>query len=301
MLERDRQENRRGPAALAPPWWEYFNFQIEQVLVDDVDQSIFGAIYEFKCPCGKNSSPQDPNVVIAFRGTNTKSDSVSRDLQLNLHILKHELDQSSRCSIAMQTVRNVVATVGASKTWLVGHSLGSAMAMLAGRDMAKVGLFLETFLFNPPFFSAPIERIKDKKLKQGLRIANSFFTAGVATVVAGRNNTPKSEDTFAKLSPWFPNLYVNPRDHVSSEYVGYFDHRVKMEEIGGQFGRLATQNSIGSLIQNAFGKESEPPHLIPSANLTVNMSHSPDFKTAHGIHQWWRQDLNLKFKRYEYK
>ena len=36
----------------------------------------------------------------------------------------------------------MVAAVGDSNVWLAGHSLGSAMAMLAGKSMAKTGTFL---------------------------------------------------------------------------------------------------------------------------------------------------------------
>jgi len=196
----------------------------------------------------------------------------------------------------MQAVQNIVSAVGHQNIWLAGHSLGSAMAMLAGKNMAKAGICLQCFLFNPPFFAAPLEKIKDKKVKQGIRIASSLITAGLTVAVKGRRQ--KSDDSFTILSSWVPHLFVNPADHICSEYVGYFDHRKKMDEIGaGNIGRLATQNSIFSV----FGKESEPLHLLPSANLTINFSPSPDFKRAHGIHQWWRTDLHLQFHQHLYK
>ncbi|KAF8379709.1 hypothetical protein HHK36_029154 [Tetracentron sinense] len=304
ILERDRQQNRQGPHALAPPWWEFFHFQLIRQLVDDADFSIFGAIYEFKPPASNfNHSTQDaPRYVIAFRGTINKPGSFSRDLKLDLHLIQNGLHRTSRFEIAMQAVRNVVAAVEDSNIWLAGHSLGSAMAMLAGKNMAKTGIFLKVFLFNPPFFSAPIERIKDKKLKHGIRIASSFITAGITVAVKGHQQRTRSEDPFVVLSAWVPCLFVNPADHICSEYIGYFEHRKKMEEIGaGGIGRLATQNSIGGLFLSAIGKESEPLHLIPSANLTVNLSPSPDFKRAHGIHQWWNPDMHLQSKLYQYR
>ena len=109
-------------------------------------------------------------------------------------------------------------------------------------------------------------------------------------------------DPFACLSSWFPRLYVNPGDHICSEYIGYFEHRRNMDEIGaGAIERLATQNSIGGLLLKAIGRESEPMHLIPSANLTVNMTPSRDLKEAHGIHQWWRDDIHLNSHLYTYR
>ncbi|CAL5407999.1 unnamed protein product [Camellia sinensis] len=60
---------------------------------------------------------------------------------------------------------------------------------------------------------------------------------------------------------------------------------------------LATQNSFGGLVMSAMGKESEESlHLIPSTNLVVNLFPAQDMKQAHGIHQWWRPDLNLQSK-----
>lgn len=304
ILERDRQEKRQGPQALAPPWWEFFHFQLLRHLVDDADSSIFGAVYGFKPPASycNHSLDGSPRYVIALRGTLTKPDSLSRDLQLDLHFIRNGLHQTSRFEIAMQAIRNTVAAVGESNVWLAGHSLGSALAMLAGKTMAKTGIFLESFLFNPPFLSAPIERIKDKRLKHGIRIAGSVITAGLTLAMKGNHQRNGSEDPFAALSAWFPSLFVNPADNICSEYIGYFDHRKKMKEIGaGGIERLATQNSIGGLLMSAMGNNSEPPHLIPSATLIINLTPSPDFKHAHGIHQWWQPDLQLQPKLYKYK
>ncbi|MED6179548.1 hypothetical protein PIB30_001841 [Stylosanthes scabra] len=242
VLEKDRQERREGPDALASPWWVFFNFQLIRKLVDDVDSSIFGAIYEFKPPptyCN-DTLHRSPRYVIAFRGTITKADSVSRDIELDMHFVRNGLHQTSRYEIAIQAVRNMIATFGDSDIWLAGHSLGSAKKSL-------------------------------------------------------------SSDPFAAISAWVPCLFVNPSDHICSEYVGYFEHRKKMEEIGaGSIERLATQNSLGCLLMGAFGKESEPIHLIPSASVTVNLTPSRDFKEAHGIHQWWKPHLHLQSKLYKY-
>ncbi|BFG31975.1 hypothetical protein CerSpe_182490 [Prunus speciosa] len=311
IVERDRQEEREGPQALAPPWWEFFHFKLLRKLVDDVGFSIFGAIYEFKPPPSLCNSPLEeiPRFVIAFRGTLTKNDSVSRDLELDVEVVRNGLHRTSRFEIAMQAVRNMVAAVGDSNVWLAGHSLGSAMAMLAGKTMASTGIFLKSFLFNPPFVSAPIERIKDKRVKHGLRIAGSVITAGLTLAMKAKQQPQQrshsEENPFTTLSAWFPSLFVNPADGICSEYIGYFEHRKKMEDIGaGAIERLATQNSLGGLLMHAMGKQPapEPPlHLIPSANLTVNLTPSRDLKEAHGIHQWWRDDLQLRSEVHKYR
>lgn len=304
VLEKDRQERREGPNALALPWWTFFHFQLLRTLLDDVDSSIFGAIYEFKPPSSMNNDTlhRSPRYVIAFRGTITKANSVSRDIELDIHFVRNGLHQTSRSEIAIQAVRNMVAAEGGSNVWLAGHSLGSAMAMLSGKTMAKTGIFIESFLFNPPYASAPIERIKDKKLKHGLRFAGSVVTAGLAIAMKAKQKKNLSFDPFAALSAWVPFLFVNPSDPICSEYIGYFEHRRKMEEIGaGSIEKLATQTSINCLLMGALGKESdEPLHLIPSASLTINHTPPRDFREAHGIHQWWKPDLRLESKLYKY-
>ncbi|XP_058100433.1 GDSL esterase/lipase At4g10955-like [Magnolia sinica] len=305
VMERDRQQNRQGPEALAPTWWEFFHYHIIRKLVDDADFSIFGAIYEFKFPTANQShsaAPEAPKYIIAFRGTITKPDSILQDLKSDLDFIRNCLHRNSRFELAMQAVQDIVSDVGPLNVWLCGHSLGSAMAMLAGKNMAKTNIFLESFLFNPPFVSAPIERIKDKKLKQGIRLAGSVITALGAIAVKSHQGRSISEDSFAMWSAWVPCLFVNPEDHFCSKYIRNFEHREKMEKIGaGGIGRLATQNSKRDLLLTAFGKESDPLHLLPSANLIINKSPSADFRTAHGIQQWWRPDLQLKYKTYLYE
>ncbi|KNA10655.1 hypothetical protein SOVF_142350 [Spinacia oleracea] len=304
-LERDRQENRDGNRALAPPFWEFFNFRLLRQLVDDVDQSTFGAIYEYEL----KTSPSDqskkviPHYVIALRGTLTNRDSVTRDIELDLHILQQGLHKTTRSRIAIQTVRAVVASSQNRNVWLAGHSLGAAMAILAGKEMAVAGTLLETFLFNPPFVSAPIEQIKNEGVKHGIRVAGSVITAGLAFAMAIKQPQQKnrSVETFSSLATWIPNLYVHPGDHLCSEYIGYFQHREKMENLGvGQIEKLATQHSLGGLLMTAFGKEAEATHLLPSACLTINLAAAPDLKKAHALQQWWQPESQVNFKTRAY-
>ncbi|KAI3859653.1 hypothetical protein MKX03_031167 [Papaver bracteatum] len=301
VLERDRQEKNRK--ALAPPWWDFFHFELLYTLVDDVDSSIFGAVYEFKPKANNYYLAEIPLYVIAFRGMITELDSLLRDLSLDLNLFQNGLHQTSRFGLAMQAVRNMVSLTGASNVWLTGHSLGSSIAMLAGKNMARTGDFLESYLFNPPFISAPIERIKDKKVRHGIRIASSLITAGLTFSMKVNQESQQSEDPFDVLSTWIPNLFVNPDDHLCCEYIGYFEHRENMECFGvGGIARLAMQNSLTGLLMNAMEWEyQEELHLIPSAYLTINRSPSPTFKRAHGIHQWFRGDLSLHSKAYQYK
>ncbi|KAK8542972.1 hypothetical protein V6N12_015547 [Hibiscus sabdariffa] len=313
MLEGDRQDRRQGPECLAPPWWEFFQFKYVGPLIES-DQCIFGAIFEYR-PLDysyHSNIHESPRYVIAFRGTLLKLGSLARDIQLDIDIIRNGLDRTARSAIAIRTVRDTVAMAGISKVWLTGHSQGASIAMLAGKMMAKSGIFLQSFLFNPPHVSAPIERIGDETLKHGIRLAGTIIKAGLAFANAknDRNKDPKSgnenRDSFAAISGWIPCLFVNPGDPICSEYIGYFEHRRKVESFGfaaKALARKTSQTSLGNLVLNAVGAQgvesSEPLHLLPSANLTVNLSPSQDFKQAHGLCQWWRPDLNLKCHVYK--
>ncbi|KAJ8554311.1 hypothetical protein K7X08_024989 [Anisodus acutangulus] len=318
ILERDRQQNRQFPNALAPPWWEFFHFHLIQVLVDNEDQSYFGAIYEYKFPNShfhyktikdiQNRNQNPPKYVIAFRGTIAKKGNRSQDFKLDLGLIRNNLHNSSRFHIGMQAIQKIVQNHEVSGISLAGHSLGSSIALLIGRDMVKMGIHLESYLFNPPFTSLPIEKfIKNEKLKHGIRFAHSVLTAGLAVAVNNHRPMPQKQqsthDPFTLLSAWVPYLFLNPSDPICAEYVGYFEHRDKMVAIGtGEIGRLATKNSIRSIIANARGKDqSEPSHLLPSAFVNINLSPSPDFKRAHGIHQWWKPDLQCNSKLYQFR
>lgn len=267
--------------------------------MDPKDTSCFGAIYESAKFPSLDPNHRPPHYVIAFRGSINKPGNREQDFKLNLQVFINNLEKSSRFQIAMQSVIQIVQTVGPGNIWLAGHSLGSSIALLIGKQMVKSGIHLETYLFNPPFGSPHIERIKNEKVKLGLRFANSVITAGLA---AASNSVNKDKgDPFTVLAAWVPYLFINPSDPICSEYVGYFKHREDMEAIGaGKIGRLATKHSIGSIF-SIGKKECEAVHLIPSAYLSINASHSQSFKEAHGIHQWWRPDLQLIYKYYQYK
>ncbi|KAK2425872.1 GDSL esterase/lipase [Trifolium repens] len=304
VLEKDRQEHRTGPNSLAFPWWTSFHFRLIEQLYDGT--SIFGAVFEYNPPpsIGNNPYNTGPRYVIAFRGTIKKLASIFRDMKLNLQTAIQGLHRTSRSKIATETVRKMVERVGGngSNIWLAGHSLGSCIALHAGKTMAKSGIFIESFLFNPPFLSPPINQIINcEGMKHGIRIIGSILTS--ATVAIAVNLDMQSSDltSFATMSDWIPSLFVNPSDGICSEYVSYFEHRRKMEEIGaGSIGKIATQNSVVSLMMSAFGKESEPLHLIPSAILIKNLTPRQSFKEDHGIQQWWKLDSHLESKFYKY-
>ncbi|KAL0312442.1 UNVERIFIED_CONTAM: GDSL esterase/lipase [Sesamum radiatum] len=282
--QRDRKKRRQGCRALAPRWYKAFDFQLDRLLIDKDDSSVFGAIYQL---ISVPSADQAPRYVIAFRGTIPKLGTFKQDLKLNIRIIKNRLDQTPRAAAALQAVQQVVAAYGSSNVWLAGHSQGAAMGMLAGKYMAKTGVVLEAFLFNPPFVSLPIGRLKG----HGIRLARSVTTAELLKMMH------RSGSSSAALSAWRPRLFVNRADFICAEYIGYFEHREWMEKIGaGEIERVASQHSVAGLLLHAtaskLGKPSSEDllHLIPSASLTVNLS-PVRLLDVHGIKQWWEADL----------
>ncbi|KAL8252005.1 hypothetical protein R6Q59_035698 [Mikania micrantha] len=215
ILEKDRQ--RRSIGTYAPPWWERFHFRLNRVLVDDNDSSYFCAIYELK-----DAHQYAPKYVIAFRGTIKRFQTIFKDMKLNFKFVYGHPEESSRLNIAYEAVRNTVHLAGLANVWLAGHSLGASIAMLAGRKLAKSRLYLETYLFSPPFNSVLIENlIKNQTLKHVVRIWASIMKAGIA-IIMKRPSEDLEEDAFIMLSEWTPNMFVNPKDPICSEYIGYF-------------------------------------------------------------------------------
>ncbi|KAJ3684824.1 hypothetical protein LUZ61_013988 [Rhynchospora tenuis] len=305
VLERDRQKRRCGSEARAPSWYQHFNFKLSEILVDNKDKSIFGAIYEYNPPgplsdfALHHGSANAPGFILAFRGTLLRKNSFIRDLKLDLGIVKNGLENTNRVQNGYQAVHNLVKTHGHQNIWVAGHSLGAAIAILVGKSMAKLNVFVKSFLFNPPYVAAPIERIKSAKIKNGIRLFHGFVKAGVVSVL---RHGESSNDCFEMLASWVPQLYVNPADNICCEYIGYYERRKMMEDIGANnLEIIVAKNSVRDLVLNFSGNESEPLHSIPSAVLNVNQNHSSNIFSAlmaHRIRQWWQPDLTLDSRDY---
>lgn len=229
VSERDRQQKRNGPQAFAPPWWEFFHFQLQEVLRDDC--SIYATIYKYNSSSSSSKSSYKsithsthsaPKYVVAFRGTLLKRHSMLEDLKLDLKIIRNGLHKTFRLQNALRIIQNMVQEVGASNIWLAGHSLGAAIGMLLGKDMAKLGYPLECYLFNPPYISAPLEKIKDMEIKHQIRCVKSVIKTRIAVAVKDHHlpchfhhhgsNHDNDNASFVIMSSWFPNLFVNPED-----------------------------------------------------------------------------------------
>lgn len=164
--------------------------------------------------------------------------------------------------------------------WLAGYSLGAAMALSAGKDMARLNHRIETYLYNPPFPSLTDILMKltksNEKTQDKIRIAKNFVKA---TLVAAAQASNKAQhDPFNALYDWHPNLFVNRGDLICSGYIAYFEHI----------------SSGTTLPRGAEGL-----HLLPSANLYINTKNIPLLQ-AHAHEQWWNHDTDCELKVYHY-
>jgi hypothetical protein len=292
-LAHDNQGNENGPVDQL--WWEYFDFQLLSAVKNDTDYSIITAIYKYKNP--DSSSRNVPTYVIAFRGIIPEQPTISQDLRSCFSYILNDVEGDTRFRSAMDAVWDKVVSVGAPNVWLAGHSLGSAVALVVGKKMVmERSVFLETYLFNPPFIGLPVELIKGERLKQAIRIGIVFVKAGVARAAKAHHH--QQDNSLAKLSQWFPHLFVNRRDPICAEYTGHFQNRKNMKLIGaGKIERFARNISIMSALSRIVtGGDSEALHLLPSAHLTINKG-STDLAQAHSTNQWW--DPNFSCDEFE--
>ncbi|TYH07657.1 hypothetical protein ES288_A08G251200v1 [Gossypium darwinii] len=261
--ERDRQvELRGGSETLAPQWWEFFNFKLVNELVHEDDESIFGAILEYVFPSATNPGP---GYVIAFRGTLFKRETWKRDLD--------------RVRTAMKYVEDRVSKAGSSKVWLTGHSLGAAIAMLAGKN---------TTIFKD-----------NKNVIRGLQLTITVIKGGVVLALGYSGD----EDSFAAISGWNPCLFVNSRDFTCQGDIEHFKKRRKSDDVGvwGLISHHSLRNIVIKELKIMDVAISEPLQLLPSANLIENLSPPEESISPHKLRHWWKPDLNSRCTVYNYE
>lgn len=186
-LERDRQNKRVGPESRAKPWWDFLHFTLLETLIDK-KSSIYGAVFEYELYNLHQDTPHlkaPPRYVIAFRGTILEPETLLSDGKHNLRCFFNRLHRGNRFILAEQAIHTMVVKHSKPATiWLTGHSLGAALALLAGKTMiTKFNFFLEAHIFNPPILSFPLEQLLGNNMLKGvIRITENVIKATVATV-----------------------------------------------------------------------------------------------------------------------
>ncbi|KAI9073250.1 hypothetical protein K1719_025900 [Acacia pycnantha] len=288
--EHDCRMNRSGPKSLALPWWHFFHFHLIETLHDTSNNSVIGAVHQLTSKSGHVNIINSPKYVTAFRGiiTTALSPPLYKDTLLCLRSSSITAPASATPSAEFNT----------------GLPYGSPSLLRRRREHGVVRV-TSPFL---PFPSALLDRTttsNNPKLRQGIHITTSVVKAGVSIYLQSQQKKKnlEKEDQFSGLSDWVPCFFLNPGDPVCCGYIGYFDKRLKMKQLGAEaLEDVATKFTLESFIMsNLFDVRSEPRHLIPSAELIINQVHSPCFKVAHGIQQWWDRNLRSHPVMYRYK
>lgn len=292
-------------------WWTSYGYKLKQLLQlgdDDEkdDKSIFGAIYEWNPRPLNNPHAGDlPAFVIAFRGTIIGKATVKEDFQNNIKVVLNSIHNSARVEKGLKAVRGILSAAagGGGVVWLAGYSLGAAIALAIGRNLVlKEGLYLQTYLYNPPFPSHEIKLVKT---------ATDIFIKATLVSIADKLGKKKmvQEEDITALSKWRPHLFINKHDWICKEYGRHFEDMKKKTEEASAGWRSdkkleMAMNSKRSLISGiVFRKDSEPSHLIPSAHLVTNLKRSEglNIKEPHKLRQWWKPDMqNLDYKSYHF-
>ncbi|OWM78771.1 GDSL esterase/lipase At4g10955 [Punica granatum] len=296
LLELDRQESRSEENALAPKWWLPFKYKLSQTLIDERDGSIFGAILEWDRsaamadfilmrPCGA------PKAVLALRGTLLKSPTIRRDIEDDLRFLTWEsLKGSVRFNLALEALKLVAARYGSSNVCIAGHSLGAGFALQVGKALAKEGMYVDAHLFNPPSVSLAmsLRNIGEKAGFVWKRVKSMFPSA--AQDQSGRNaeadttmgsvlglknwmpNLYRNKTSNIGLQKWVPHLYVNNSDYICCYYT---------DPAGTEPNVTEKENVI-------------PTNEQVAAKMFVMSKGKQRFLEAHGLEQWWSDDLELQ-------
>ncbi|XP_050249386.1 GDSL esterase/lipase At4g10955 [Quercus robur] len=290
LLELDRQENRTEENALASKWWVPFKYKLAQTLIDERDGSIFGAILEWD----RSAAMADlilmrpsgaPRAVLTLRGTLLKSPTARRDIEDDLRFLAWEsLKGSVRFKVALEALKSVADRYGSNNVCIAGHSLGAGFALQVGKALAKEGIYVETHLFNPPSVSLAMSLrnmgekagFAWKRFKSMLPMSSETQVssdAGEKTLGLGLKNwVPQLKNYGVGLGKWVPHLYVNNSDYICCSYTnpdGTEENNTGKENVGLTNGQAA-------------------------AKLFVKSKGKQKFLEAHGLEQWWSDDLELQ-------
>ncbi|KAH6775462.1 alpha/beta-Hydrolases superfamily protein [Perilla frutescens var. hirtella] len=287
LLELDREENRTKENALSPKWWTPFKYKLVEALIDERDGSIFGAILEWD----RAAALQDlvvvkpsgaPRAVLALRGTLLKTPTMRRDIEDDLRFLAWEsLKGSVRFSIGLKALRSISAKYGSSNVCIAGHSLGAGFALQVGKALAKEGVYVEAHLFNPPSVSlaSSLKTVGERagvmwrKVKSMLPLSSENAKAVVV------DDDDDGNEGARATKQWMPHLYVNNSDYICC----YYSDQGGAEVVGG-----GKENAKAVNLSWGGGSGSG------GGRLFVAVKGKQKFLEAHGLEQWWSDDLELE-------
>ncbi|XP_024989454.1 GDSL esterase/lipase At4g10955 [Cynara cardunculus var. scolymus] len=285
LLELDRQEKRTEENALAPKWFIPFKYKLSRTLIDERDGSIYGAILEWDRSAALSDfiliRPSGaPRAVLALRGTLLKGPTLRRDIEDDLRFLAWEsLKGSVRFNGALEALKSLADAYGSHNVAVAGHSLGAGFALQIGKALAKNGLFIETHLFNPPSVSLAmsLKNVGEKAVVVWQKV-KSMLPSNAVTATDTDTNTGVASNNVVAFNKWVPHLYVNNSDYICCYYTDPAG--------GGESGGAASEKENVRPLSAANGQV--------AAKLFVLSKGKQKFMEAHGLEQWWSDDLELE-------
>ncbi|GER52705.1 alpha/beta-Hydrolases superfamily protein [Striga asiatica] len=189
---------------------------------------------------------------------------------------------SVRFKCALKALKEVSGRYGSSNVCVAGHSLGAGFALQVGKELAKEGVCVEAHLFNPPSISlaSGVRAVGEKAGKAWKRVVRSIMRQ----MSNGNENENGSCDEVAagraKKKKWVPHLYVNNSDYICCYYSDTAVERRGVDGGGGE----DKENDV----KGADDK------VEAEAKLFVLSRGKQKFLEAHGLEQWWSEDLEMR-------
>jgi hypothetical protein len=296
LLELDRQDKRDERTALAPQWWRHFMYRLSQTLVDERDGSIYGAVLEWDRqallagyapfrPAGA------PAAIVALRGTLLSGATFRRDVTDDLRFLAWDsLKGSVRFAGALSALRAAARRHGARGVCVGGHSLGAGFALQVGKALAKEGVFVECHVFNPPSVSlatslrgfAETAGEMWGRVRSWLPYVGSAAAAQPAADAGGGGEAPKTLER-AGTAKWLPHLYINTNDYICCYYTDATAGTATVTARGDGGGGSSNTVTAGGGTGGAG-----------LARMVMVSKGPTKFLDAHGLQQWWADDVELQ-------
>nr|CAB3477860.1 unnamed protein product [Digitaria exilis] len=297
LLELDRQDKRDERTALAPRWWRHFMYRLAETLVDERDGSIYGAVLEWDRrallsgyapfrPAGA------PAAVVALRGTLLSGATLRRDVTDDLRFLAWDsLKGSVRFAGALAALRGAARRYGGGAACVAGHSLGAGFALQVGKALAKEGVFVECHVFNPPSVSlaTSLRGFAETAGEMWGRVRSWLPYVGSAAAAAAADaggeaaaKTPSSGGTTAK---WLPHLYINTNDYICCYYTDAAAGTATVTARGG--GGSGSSKTVA-------GGDGGMGRAGGLARMMLVSKGPTKFLDAHGLQQWWADDVELQ-------
>ena len=193
---------------------------------------------------------------------------------------------SVRFKGALEALKSVAERYGSSNVCIAGHSLGAGFSLQVGKALAKEGIYVDAHLFNPPSISLAmsLRNIGEKAGFAWKRLKLMLPSSGEPQASGDEGIKDKSlglknwlahiyeEKTSGGLKKWVPHLYVNNSDYICCHYndpEGTEEKDADKENVGPTNGQVA-------------------------AKLFVMSKGKQKFLEAHGLEQWWSDDLDLQ-------